>query len=440
MSSEQCVSLNTQNEGMDLPRELQPEWLRKSAAESFYDRVTEQMESQRKLQDISDVWQRYAPVSQAMQALEQLDRFGTQRSLEQAAISKDVLEMLKGSSIASHAQKLAEQYVSVGQASAANAWNVAAGRSAAEEAARQFEQAIGPASHALDALRGSAISSNAESLLRYPSHGISTSIDEIRQLTGMGSASSLAMRFVEMAKPASASQQMQEMLERFKDEVSGRSQIDTLIQQAQRWSPSISALVSAKSSLDGLLGQFQGIDFDQVEVEDEEHEQAESALQSLNLSAQEQQAFQGFIEQVLVVALAQQKPAVQLMVLTVLYKLLEWTINACVTTLVTTVVTPYANALFAESPQAANKAMQQTVQAAVGSSQLLEDYRYVSSKILIVRHNARAQSPQLGSLQRGMAVKLLKKEKDFSLVLWQDSESGSEIKGWVFSRHLRKFN
>ena len=47
--------------------------------------------------------------------------------------------------------------------------------------------------------------------------------------------------------------------------------------------------------------------------------------------------------------------------------------------------------------------------------------------------------PVLARLSFGKAVRLLEKEKDFSLVLWTDKESGAEIQGWVFSRYLGKF-
>jgi hypothetical protein len=39
----------------------------------------------------------------------------------------------------------------------------------------------------------------------------------------------------------------------------------------------------------------------------------------------------------------------------------------------------------------------------------------------------------------GRAVKLLKKEKDFALVLWTDDASGAEIQGLAFARYLGKF-
>jgi Bacterial SH3 domain len=93
-----------------------------------------------------------------------------------------------------------------------------------------------------------------------------------------------------------------------------------------------------------------------------------------------------------------------------------------------------------ESPQAAKKSIQDNTQAAVGSVEILAEFRYVSAKTLSVRQNPKARSPEVSRLSFGMAVRLLKKDKDFALVIWTDKESGVEIQGWVFSRYLGKFN
>lgn len=60
--------------------------------------------------------------------------------------------------------------------------------------------------------------------------------------------------------------------------------------------------------------------------------------------------------------------------------------------------------------------------------------------MLIVRQNPRALSPEVGRLTLGKPVKLVKRDKDFVLVLWTDKESGAEIHGWVLSRYLGKYN
>ena len=98
-----------------------------------------------------------------------------------------------------------------------------------------------------------------------------------------------------------------------------------------------------------------------------------------------------------------------------------------------------APVVLGESPQAAKKEIQAIARVAVGSAEILAEYRYVSAKVLIVRQNPKARSPWAGRLPFGRAVKLLKKEKDFALVLWTDQDSGSVIQGWVFSRYLSKF-
>ena len=86
------------------------------------------------------------------------------------------------------------------------------------------------------------------------------------------------------------------------------------------------------------------------------------------------------------------------------------------------------------------KAIKETAREVAGAPYLLSDYRYVSAKVLVVRQNPRARSPEIGRLQFGKPVKVIQKGNDFSLVLWTDRESGVEIQGWVFSRYLGKFN
>ncbi|OGA15721.1 MAG: hypothetical protein A3H32_04845 [Betaproteobacteria bacterium RIFCSPLOWO2_02_FULL_63_19] len=93
-----------------------------------------------------------------------------------------------------------------------------------------------------------------------------------------------------------------------------------------------------------------------------------------------------------------------------------------------------------ESPQTASKAVKQIAREAVGAPELLVEYRYIAAKVLIVRRNPRALSPEVGRLTFGKVVKLVRKDKDSTLVLWTDKESGAEIQGWVFSRYLGNFN
>ena len=69
----------------------------------------------------------------------------------------------------------------------------------------------------------------------------------------------------------------------------------------------------------------------------------------------------------------------------------------------------------------------------------ISDFRFVSTQKLPIRVNPSARSPKIGQLVLGDTVTLVKKNKDWTLVTWQDQESEATIQGWVFSRYLKKF-
>ncbi|MDP3811625.1 MAG: SH3 domain-containing protein [Hydrogenophaga sp.] len=71
----------------------------------------------------------------------------------------------------------------------------------------------------------------------------------------------------------------------------------------------------------------------------------------------------------------------------------------------------------------------------------MNDYslRIVSSKVLVVRLNPGAKSPELGRLHYGAAVELVEKSGHFALIKWRHGESKVELQGWVFARYLSKF-
>ena len=71
--------------------------------------------------------------------------------------------------------------------------------------------------------------------------------------------------------------------------------------------------------------------------------------------------------------------------------------------------------------------------------ELLADQRFISGKVVSVRMNPRANSPELARLKFGNVVRVVKTERDFTLVVWADKDAGVEIQGWVFSRYLEKF-
>lgn len=65
------------------------------------------------------------------------------------------------------------------------------------------------------------------------------------------------------------------------------------------------------------------------------------------------------------------------------------------------------------------------------------NFRFVTVKILNVRIKNSRKSAKIGELHLGDVVYIIKKKKNWSLVLYKNDEA--EIKGWVFSRYLNKF-
>ncbi len=69
----------------------------------------------------------------------------------------------------------------------------------------------------------------------------------------------------------------------------------------------------------------------------------------------------------------------------------------------------------------------------------LDSCRFVTAKKLVVRTSANSRSKMLYSIKFGVVVKLLSKDKDWSLIEYRDDDLNTIEQGWVFSRHLAKF-
>jgi hypothetical protein len=67
----------------------------------------------------------------------------------------------------------------------------------------------------------------------------------------------------------------------------------------------------------------------------------------------------------------------------------------------------------------------------------LENVRYVSVNTLYVREKNAKKSLKIGELHIGNVVQILRKKADWSLIYYKFEDI--ELKGWVFSRYLKKF-
>ncbi|MBV1774531.1 SH3 domain-containing protein [Burkholderiaceae bacterium DAT-1] len=91
-------------------------------------------------------------------------------------------------------------------------------------------------------------------------------------------------------------------------------------------------------------------------------------------------------------------------------------------------------------PREVEKKIKKHVISEVEDRAVLEKFRLVSGKAINVRLNPSANSPVVGQFQLGQVVALMEKRGDWSLVAWSDDGGGVVVRGWVFSRYLKKFN
>ena len=256
--------------------------------------------------------------------------------------------------------------------------------------------------------------------------------DSMTQATSLELASSVAKQYKRYLRLASQSQELLAQLNR--QSFGGLTARDFASQLAGSNS-AFHAIQEARKSLDRLLPTFRNIDFKDFEPSEEDEQETNQAAKSIARTATDDESIQKAFERVVVVIQEQPKLTVKLMLWFFFGKVLESLIEAALSA----VIAHLAPGVLGESPQAAKKEIQAIARISVGSAKILAEYRYVSAKALIVRQNPKASSPEVGRLPFGRLVKLLKKEKDFALVIWTDEDSGSVIQGWVFSRYLSKF-
>lgn len=353
-----------------------PKPQKKTALEKMREDMQRQLVPLRRIQEMEDQVRRYAPEYQARELFKQ---FEVERQLQETlarTIPKQVQEMLDGTFIAAQAQRMLEQY--------------------------------------------------------FPRNLQAQHAEILRTATGLNSISELAKAYEKSFAPVAVHQ---EWIERLQHQALGGLSVQDLARQIEQVNPTFAAMEVAKKSLDALWGHFRDIDFIAYEADGEATREAEAAAKSITQAASGEPTLKEAVDQIIAAIQAQQKPTVQLMLFLFFRKMLEWLISGAIGA----VMGHYASQVLGESPQAASKAVKEVAREA-GARKLFAEYRYISAKVLIVRQNPRALSPELARITFGKVVKLVKKDKGFALILWTDEESGAEIQGWVFSRYLGNFN
>lgn len=233
--------------------------------------------------------------------------------------------------------------------------------------------------------------------------------------------------------------QHREWFDRLQRQATGGLLISELTQHLERANPTLSSLAEAQRILDGVRASFEGRDHSVLEFDDEDAQQAENAAKYIAETATSEPTLNATFVQIASHIQAQTNESVQLVLWAYFKKIVEFTVNAVINAVIAFVITQQMQAASTQSTPQATKTVKEAARAAVGSAELLSEHRFVSAKSLKVRLNPNARSPKLAELRFGTAVKLLRRERDFALVVWSDTETGAEIQGWVFARYLQKF-
>jgi hypothetical protein len=356
-----------------------PDRPKKSALQKLQDDMERQLAPMRQIRELQEMIERASPSYHLKKLMAQYEPFHElQNLMRRSAIPKQIQDILDNTSAINHAQRLVDQLV--------------------------------PKQSYLAGL--------------HP--------DAMRRASGLHGVTQAIKRQEEMMRPVI---QHQEWLERLQRQSFGGLSAADFARHLDAANPAIRAMESARLSLDRVLGQFREIDLDQFEPDEGDEEEAQEVVNSIAQTAVYQATFQEAVDRIIAAIEKEKKPSVRLMLWLVFRKVMDWVIAAAIGT----VFSYYQPLVLGEPPQAAKKAINETARAAVASPELLAEYRYVSAKLLIVHQNPRALSPEVARLAFGKPVKLLKKDKDFALVVWMDQESGAEVQGWVFARYLSKF-
>lgn len=371
-----------------------PDKPKKTALEKIQEQFERKLRPLRQIQEMQDVVKRCSPDYQLKELTRQIESHRQLQEMpERPVIPQHIQDIIDGSSIAVPAKHMMGQYFPKDRFASRDLLN--------------------------DTIRQAA--------------GLTSNDEAMQRAAGIDSVSNIAKHFEQHLKSIS---EHQSMLEKLRYQAFGGRSAADFARQLEAANPAFRAMEEAKKSLDRLWPTFRDIDFSQFETSEKDEQETRQAAESITQAAAEQESFQKAVERIVFAIQAQQNPAVQLRLWLFFLKVMDWLIAGAIGA----AMGHYAPEVLGESPQAATKAVQENARTAVGSPQLLVDYRYVSAKVLIVRQNPRARSPEVGRLSFGKAVRLLEKEKGFSLVIWTDTESGAEIQGWVFSRYLGKFN
>jgi hypothetical protein len=247
-------------------------------------------------------------------------------------------------------------------------------------------------------------------------------------------------------------------VQKFLQDLAGESMFKQLEEQAKRWRAPYEEMarsflplqtslgrssahellerIAHASSSVGLVQAISNVDSDSAEGADSPLERNDQAVAELVAQVANQRSIQDAVNHLVVLLENAKESRLQRFILLVIYPL--------VVLLLGVVLNPVGDfyvkkALEASSKQEANKSMRAAGREAVPDINLLKEFRFVGAMRLQVRATARARGAVIGQLQSGQVVRVIEKERDFTLIAWTGEDGKVELQGWVFSRYLERF-
>ncbi len=251
-----------------------------------------------------------------------------------------------------------------------------------------------------------------------------------------GQASVLASLSVAgLTAELSKSLEHRDWLDKIKRHTLGAISVQEITASSVFGTPAMTALQQAQRMMASLSATFSTEDLNAFHFGEDEESEAEAAAESITRGAASEPSLQAAVEQMVRAIQAQADPSVRLMLWIFCKRLLDWIIAG----IIGAVISQHMPQTAAQSPQEATKAVREIARSAVDSKVMLNDFRFVSASMLVVRQTPRARAPAVGTLRFGSVVQVSRREKDFAFVAWTDQASGAQIHGWVFARYLQKF-
>ena len=155
----------------------------------------------------------------------------------------------------------------------------------------------------------------------------------------------------------------------------------------------------------------------------------------LQQSVANNQYFEDYLNNLLNEIRDKKAPLIQRLLVCLIYPL----IVGLIISVITPISNSYMNDYFRLDTRSKVKVIKKNASNVVTNYGMLDEMRFVNANLLNVRMQPSIKSHLIGTLKFSTPVIILKKKKNWTLVEWVNQDEDISLKGWVFSRYLKKF-